>query len=47
MGLPFQRGLSELAQEEETGEEQEEPNIDEYMAKIWKSMAYGAMIQHM
>jgi hypothetical protein len=33
--------------EEETREEDEEPNIDEHMAKIRERMAHGATMQQM
>jgi hypothetical protein len=36
--------LIEPAQEEETGEEKEELNVEEYMVKMWKKRAYGARI---
>jgi hypothetical protein len=36
MELPFEDGLMELTWEEETGEKEEKPNINEYIAKMWK-----------
>jgi hypothetical protein len=39
MGLLVQDELIELAQEEEMGDEKEESNIDEHMAKKWRK--YG------
>jgi hypothetical protein len=39
--------LIELAQEEETGEKDEELKIEKYMAKMWKRRTYGARIQHL
>jgi hypothetical protein len=36
LGSPFEHGLMQLAQEEETGREEGEPNIEEYFAKTWE-----------
>jgi hypothetical protein len=39
--------LIEPAQEEETGEEKEELNIEEGMVKMWKRRADAARIQYL
>jgi hypothetical protein len=39
--------LIDPTEEEKTGDEKEELNIDEYMVKRWKRTAYGARTQHL
>jgi hypothetical protein len=43
---PPQDGLIDHWQEGETGKNEEEPNINEHIAKMWQSMVYRVMIHH-
>jgi hypothetical protein len=47
IALAFQNGLIDPVQEKETDEQEDQPNIVEHTAKMWKIMTDGLTIQQM